>query len=99
MQIPRERALLTPVLEISDSQIIKDVKISVKYVLLYKLVCRSRGLGMTSLPRDPRFAGSIPAEIDNFFQDVKIQNTSPPGGTLSRKSRVWDFRLVKELYA
>ena len=33
--------------------------------------------------RDPRFAGSNPAEVDGFFQDVEILNTNPPGGTLS----------------
>ena len=32
------------------------------------------GLGITCSPRDPRFAGSNPAE------DVKILSTSPPGG-------------------
>jgi hypothetical protein len=32
-------------------------------------------------PRDPRFAGS--AEVDEFFQDVKILSTSPPGGILN----------------
>ena len=41
------------------------------------------GLGVTCSPRDPRFAGSNPAEIGGFFQDVKILSTSPPGGTLS----------------
>ena len=45
------------------------------------------------------FEGSSPAEVDGFFHDVKILSTSPPGGTLSRGSRVWDFRLVKELQA
>ena len=34
-------------------------------------------------PRDARFAGSNPAEVDGFFQDVKILSTSPQGGTLS----------------
>ena len=53
-------------------------------------------LEVTCLSRDPRFAGSNPAKVDGFFEDVKILNTSPPGGTLSRGSRVWDFRLVKE---
>ena len=41
------------------------------------------GLGVTCSPRDPRYAGSNPAEVDGFFQDVKILSTSPPGGTLS----------------
>ena len=35
------------------------------------------GLGVTCSPRDPRFAGSNPAEVDGFFQDVKILSTSP----------------------
>ena len=38
------------------------------------------GLGVTGSPRDPRFAGSIPAEVVGFFQGVKILSTSPPGG-------------------
>ena len=46
------------------------------------------GLGVTCSPRDPRFAGSNPTEADGFFQDVKILNTSPPGGTLNWGSRV-----------
>ena len=46
------------------------------------------GLRVTCSPRDPRFAGSIPAEVDGFFQDVKILSTCPPKGTLSWGSRV-----------
>ena len=42
------------------------------------------------------FASSNPAEVDGFCQYLKILSTSPPGGTLSWGSRVWDFRLVKE---
>ena len=57
------------------------------------------GLGVTCSPRNQRFAGSNPAEVDGFFQDVRILSTSPPGGTLSWGSRVWDFRLVKESQA
>ena len=30
------------------------------------------GLGVTCSPRDPRLAGSNPAEVDGFFQNVKI---------------------------
>ena len=40
------------------------------------------GLGVLCSPRDPRFAGLNPAEVDGFFQDVKILSSSPPGGTL-----------------
>ena len=46
------------------------------------------GLGVPCSPRDPRFARSNPAEVDGFFQDVKIFSTSPPGGTLSKGSRI-----------
>ena len=41
------------------------------------------GLGVTCSPRDPRFAGSNPAEVDGFFEDVKILSTNSPGGTLA----------------
>ena len=43
------------------------------------------GIGVTCSPRDPTFVGSNPADVDGFFQDVKIMNTSPPGRTLSRE--------------
>ena len=46
------------------------------------------GLGETYSPRDPKFAGTNLAEVDGFFQDVKILSTSPPGGTLSWGSRI-----------
>ena len=45
-------------------------------------------LGVTCSARDPRFADSNPAEVNGFFQDVKILSTSPPGGTLCRGSRI-----------
>ena len=41
------------------------------------------GLEVTGSPRDPRFSGSNPAEVDGFFQDVKILRTSPSGEALS----------------
>ena len=41
------------------------------------------GLGVTCSPRGSRFAGSNPAEVDEFFQDVKILSRSPPGGALN----------------
>ena len=46
------------------------------------------GLGVTCSPRDPRFAGSNPTEVDGIFQDVKILSTIPPGGTLTWESQV-----------
>ena len=46
------------------------------------------GLGVTCLPRDPRFAGSNPTEVDEFFQDVKILSTSSPGGTGGQESEI-----------
>ena len=39
-------------------------------------ICVIGGLGITCSPRDPRFAGSNPTEVDGFFQDVKILSTS-----------------------
>ena len=41
------------------------------------------GIGVTCSLQGPRFAGSNPAEIDGFFQNVKLLSTSLPGGTLS----------------
>ena len=38
-------------------------------------------LGVTCSLRDPRFADSNTSEVDGFFQDVKILNIIPPGGT------------------
>ena len=46
------------------------------------------GLGVTFSPRNPRFAGSNPAEVDGLFQDVKILSSSPPGGTSSWESEI-----------
>ena len=44
------------------------------------------GLGVTCSPRDPRFAGPNLAEVDGFFQDVKILSASLPGGLESEIS-------------
>ena len=46
------------------------------------------GLGVMCSPRDPRFAGSNPAEVEGLFQNVKILSISLPGRTLSWGSRV-----------
>ena len=45
------------------------------------------GLGVTCSLRNPRFAGSNPAEVDGFFHDVKMLTTNPLGETC-RGSRV-----------
>ena len=45
-------------------------------------------------PLNPRFAGSIPAGVDGFFQSVKILSMTSIGR--SRWSRVVDLRNVKE---
>ena len=37
------------------------------------------GLGVLCSPRDPSFAGSNPADVDVFFQDIKVLSTSPSG--------------------
>ena len=57
-------------------------------LILSTIVLGHGALGVTCSPRDPRLAGSNPAEGDGLFQDVKILSTSPTGGTLSWGSRV-----------
>ena len=47
-------------------------------------------------PLDPRFAGSIPAGVDGFFQSVKILSMTSFGRELSCGSRVVYLRHVKE---
>ena len=81
-----------------DSNVIISQNYIKSYILMqvYHLKSSSRWSRVTCSPRDSRFAGSNPAEIDGFFQVVKILITIPPGGTLSLGSRVWDFRFVKE---
>ena len=44
--------------------------------------------GVTCSPRDQRFAGSNPAEVDRFFQEVKTMSTSPPGGAGGPESEI-----------
>ena len=56
-----------------------------------KAKCIAVGLGgleVTCSPRDQRFASSNPAEVDDFFQDLRILSANPPGGTLSWGSAV-----------
>ena len=56
-------------------------------LMLRNIVCNASlydvglgGLGVTCSPPDPRFAGLNPAEVDGFFQGVKILSTCLPGG-------------------
>ena len=55
--------------------------------ILNSMIVGLGGLEVMCSPRDQRFAGSNPAEVDGFFQDLKILSTSPPGGTVSWGSR------------
>ena len=55
---------------------------------LTKIIVGLGRLGVTFSPRDPRFAGLNPTEVDGYFQDVKILSTSPTGGTLSWRYQV-----------
>ena len=57
------------------------LKIPSNYSLLSARLVVLGGLWVTCSPRDLRFTGSNPAEVDGFFQEVKILNTSPPEGT------------------
>ena len=52
---------------------------------VYNINSRPRGNVLASRSK---VRGSNPAEVDGFFQDVKILSTSPPEGTLSWGSRV-----------
>ena len=45
-------------------------------------ICVIGGLGVTCYPRDLKFAGSNPTEVDGFFQNVQLPSTNPLGGTL-----------------
>ena len=47
-------------------------------------------------PRGPRFAGSIPAGVDGFFQSVKILSMASFGREGKQWARVVDLRHVKE---
>ena len=64
----------------------KLVKVYTKSIPL--LLTVTQVIGLTCSPRDPRFTGSNPAEVDGFFQDVKVLSTSTLGGTLNWGSRV-----------
>ena len=59
-----------------------------KIILSRKIASYALISEVTCAHRDPRSAGSNPAEVDGFFQDVKILSTSPPGRTLSWGSQV-----------
>ena len=54
------------------------------------------GLGVTCSPRDPSFAGSNPSWFRWIFLGRKNHEHKSSRGTLSRGSRVWDFKLVKK---
>jgi hypothetical protein len=55
-----------------------------------------RGLEVTFPPHDPSDAGSNPVEVVEFLRTEKFGERSPPGGTLSRLTRVVDLLNVKE---
>ena len=51
------------------------------------------------LPRDPRFVGSNQAEVNRFFQDIKIQSTNLSEGALSHGPKPKISGLLKNLKA
>ena len=55
----------------------------IKTKVINTLIVGLGNLGVTCSPRDPKFAGSNPAEVDGVFHGVKILSSSPPGGTLT----------------
>jgi hypothetical protein len=56
-----------------------------------KLLSGLRGLEVTFPPHDPSDAGSNPAEVVELLRSEKFRERSPPGGTLSRLTRVSRF--------
>jgi hypothetical protein len=54
------------------------------------------GLEVTFPPHDPSDEGSNPAEVVQFLRTEKFSERSPPGGTLSRLTRVVDLLHIKE---
>ena len=84
IKIIRENASLTTSVQVSPRATQPNTLPVWNLILNNYLV----GLGVTCSPRDPRFVDSNPAEVNGFFQDVKILSSSPPGGILS-----WVFRL------
>jgi hypothetical protein len=64
-----------------------------RYLFLVRILCVVLGgLVVSVLAMDPRFAGSIPAEVDGFLRVIKIRSTTSFGGD------VVDLRHVKEPY-
>jgi hypothetical protein len=55
-----------------------------------------RGLEVTFPLLDPSDAGSNPAEVVEFLRTEIFRERSPPGGALSRLTRVVDLLHVKE---
>ena len=81
-----------------SKEISANVKIKI-YKTVYlptRIVCHG-GFGVMCSPRGPRFAGSNPAEVDGFFQDVKILSTSPLGEILSWSPESEISGLLKNL--
>ena len=55
--------------------------VSIFVIMILTITVGVGGLGVMCLPQDPRFVGSNLAEVNGFFQDLKILSTSPLRGT------------------
>ena len=64
-------------LENTDTKIIRNPDVSCMNLKGRQSSVGLDGLRVTCSPQDPRFTGINPAEVDGFFQDVKILSTSP----------------------
>ena len=70
-----------------DHAISRSASLKLRHVLA--IVCVGLGgLGVTGSPRDPRFAGSNPAEVDGFLSGRKNPE---------HKSSGRDFKLESEI--
>ena len=90
---------------LSDSQISQYCLISVTGIIIGTFGSSGsyllRGTGCLQLTKSQCACSKVRGFKPGWGRWISLGrknlNTSPPGGTLSRGTRVWDFRLVKEL--
>jgi hypothetical protein len=85
------------VVPINSSLLTLTLHSSVVTTLVYKesfmTLCRPRWLACS--PLDPRFAGSIPAEVDGFLRVIKIRSTISFGGEIKPSVQCRKFTACK----
>ena len=66
------------------------------YIIVSNVRVDPSGLGLSYSHLDPRFAGSIPAGVDGFFQSVKILSMTSFGSEVKPWVPYRRFTNVKE---